>query len=231
WSIIAGQLPGRTDNDIKNYWNTKLKRKLLDKHQLKDQNGSQQPTVSKRALIKGNLETIEVTDAPEVMMNSYHDHQRLYDPKMIPLVSPEDYQCPINYGFSYTLQDRICRNSSMDVVGIPPAIDSSTSEDCSRISGIDGGMDKEALESFLGHRNTYFPHQPTSEVTVYGDPGLKYDEFTSLYWPIDLDNNIVVDVSSRTCNPPTLSYQEVGLQDESVQSILLEDPRRYFGLQ
>ncbi|EXB24691.1 Transcription factor RAX1 [Morus notabilis] len=28
WSIIASQLPGRTDNDVKNYWNTKLKKKL-----------------------------------------------------------------------------------------------------------------------------------------------------------------------------------------------------------
>ncbi|MFS7957307.1 putative transcription factor MYB-HB-like family [Helianthus anomalus] len=29
WSIMAAQLPGRTDNDIKNYWNTKLKKKMI----------------------------------------------------------------------------------------------------------------------------------------------------------------------------------------------------------
>ncbi|KAL6499783.1 hypothetical protein OROGR_027693 [Orobanche gracilis] len=29
WSIISAHLPGRTDNDIKNYWNTKLKKKLI----------------------------------------------------------------------------------------------------------------------------------------------------------------------------------------------------------
>ncbi|MCD7455316.1 hypothetical protein HAX54_027856 [Datura stramonium] len=29
WSVIAANLQGRTDNDVKNHWNTKLKKKLL----------------------------------------------------------------------------------------------------------------------------------------------------------------------------------------------------------
>lgn len=29
WSLIAGRLPGRTDNEIKNYWNTHLSKKLI----------------------------------------------------------------------------------------------------------------------------------------------------------------------------------------------------------
>ncbi|XP_072956608.1 transcription factor MYB39-like [Typha angustifolia] len=29
WSTIASRLPGRTDNEIKNYWNTHLRKKLL----------------------------------------------------------------------------------------------------------------------------------------------------------------------------------------------------------
>ncbi|KAL0290111.1 UNVERIFIED_CONTAM: Transcription factor [Sesamum angustifolium] len=38
WSINAAQLPGRTDNDIKNYWNTRLKKKLLGRRKQANSN-------------------------------------------------------------------------------------------------------------------------------------------------------------------------------------------------
>lgn len=40
WTIIASRLPGRTANDVKNYWNCHLSKKLLNTHQAKDEEDS-----------------------------------------------------------------------------------------------------------------------------------------------------------------------------------------------
>ncbi|XP_009146480.1 transcription repressor MYB5 [Brassica rapa] len=49
WSLIAGRIPGRTDNEIKNYWNTHLRKKLLSQgidpqtHKPLDANNTHKP--------------------------------------------------------------------------------------------------------------------------------------------------------------------------------------------
>ncbi|KAJ0797740.1 putative transcription factor MYB family [Helianthus annuus] len=59
WSLIAGRLPGRTANDVKNYWNTHLRSRLKqEKEKLKDGEQSEHTMVT---VIKPQPRTISKT--------------------------------------------------------------------------------------------------------------------------------------------------------------------------
>ncbi|OAY75985.1 Transcription factor RAX3, partial [Ananas comosus] len=69
WSIIAAQLPGRTDNDVKNYWNTKLKKRLLGK-QRRELNGGWNEVVGSQTLNASALERIRL----QIQLQQLHYH-------------------------------------------------------------------------------------------------------------------------------------------------------------
>ncbi|KAG6591448.1 Transcription factor RAX3, partial [Cucurbita argyrosperma subsp. sororia] len=84
WSIIAAQLPGRTDNDIKNYWNTRLKKRLYGKHHEK-----QQQLVRRGRKIKseiGNSMDI-VFDNHVIYDNNNNNNQSPFLPELTPALN------------------------------------------------------------------------------------------------------------------------------------------------
>ncbi|KAK9111020.1 hypothetical protein Scep_018539 [Stephania cephalantha] len=74
WSAIATHLPGRTDNEIKNFWNTHLKKKLI-------QMGFDPMTHRPRTDLFSSLpQLIALANLnKELMMMDHHHHQQWED--------------------------------------------------------------------------------------------------------------------------------------------------------
>ncbi|XP_038878481.1 transcription factor MYB3-like [Benincasa hispida] len=76
WSLIAGRLPGRTDNEIKNYWNSHLSKKM-------NQQSEKESEILKRKGCKRKVDTEsreeETSQECENSSNLEYDVDNLFD--------------------------------------------------------------------------------------------------------------------------------------------------------
>ncbi|XP_076909718.1 transcription factor MYB41-like [Bidens hawaiensis] len=77
WSAIATRLPGRTDNEIKNYWNTHIRKKLL-------QNGIDPVTHAPRLDL---LDLSNILNSAQFNLSNLISLQTLVNPDVLRLVS------------------------------------------------------------------------------------------------------------------------------------------------
>ncbi|KAK8597732.1 hypothetical protein V6N13_095130 [Hibiscus sabdariffa] len=114
WSVIAAQLPGRTDNDVKNHWNTKLKKRLLSGKTRLDQN-STDSSVPVEAETLGYLNGNDTTSTTPSSYMADMKHQQNHDYSGLVLDQTDQFQLPGLMDYSTTTSNNYSVSSSQDV--------------------------------------------------------------------------------------------------------------------
>nr|QQP20047.1 MYB33 transcription factor protein [Fagopyrum tataricum] len=132
WSLIAGRLPGRTDNEIKNYWNTHLSKKAQDDRRrncnIADtrQNDDKNIETKKAANSSGVVFRTKAVKCNRVFISPLPPNTKPPAPSQSPI---HDLPCPViefpatNFGMSFSEffdSHQLSLLETCSELGVPP---------------------------------------------------------------------------------------------------------------
>ena len=142
WSVIASQLPGRTDNDIKNYWNTKLKKKLLMAGNTSCPMSATTDNNSETTKNINYLNLAEISTSINPKVEAYDcANSASFDTSSMQVYVQNCTLSPVSKPMQ--VSDYSITSSSQDVSGVSTSSALALDNSCSLWSGINGGFKEE----------------------------------------------------------------------------------------